>query len=77
MPKVIKSSGRNVILKVKRSCEAERDNKGPVIPFSKVRARVAFLTGNFWGDHNYDMLLLCRVIFMLYVYLNLVRFRYI
>ncbi|XP_063828954.1 uncharacterized protein LOC135078286 [Ostrinia nubilalis] len=45
MPKVIKSAGREIVLKVKRSCEAERDNKGPIIPFCKVRARTAFLTG--------------------------------
>lgn len=47
MPKVIKSAGRDIVLKVKRACEEERDNNGPTVPFSKVRARVAYLTGNF------------------------------
>lgn len=49
MPKVIKSAGRDIILKVKRVCKEERDNNGPIVPFSKVRARVAYLTGNFWA----------------------------
>ncbi|CAG4981618.1 unnamed protein product [Colias eurytheme] len=35
MPKVIKSAGRDIILKVKRACEEERDNNGPTVPFSK------------------------------------------
>ncbi|RVD93472.1 hypothetical protein evm_015647, partial [Chilo suppressalis] len=45
MPKVIKSAGREIVLNVKRSCEGERDNKRPNVPFSEVRARTAFLTG--------------------------------
>ncbi|CAH0725633.1 unnamed protein product, partial [Brenthis ino] len=38
MPKVIKSAGRDIILKVKRACEKERDRNGPVVPFSKEHA---------------------------------------
>lgn len=44
---MIKSAGRDIILKVRRACEEERDKNGAVVPFSKVRARVAYLTGNF------------------------------
>lgn len=49
MPKVIKGAARKVILKVKEFCEAEKINKGVLIPLNNVRARVAAMTGKlFW-----------------------------
>lgn len=51
MPKVVKSAGREMILKVKEFCEAEHKNRGVLIPISNVRKRVAAMTGKFWGCH--------------------------
>ncbi|CAF4837165.1 unnamed protein product [Pieris macdunnoughi] len=45
MPKVVKSSARELILKVKEFCEAEQKNKGVLIPLNNVRKRVAAITG--------------------------------
>ncbi|XP_050556226.1 uncharacterized protein LOC118277810 [Spodoptera frugiperda] len=43
MPKVVKSAGREMILKVKKFCEAEHKNR--LIPLDNVRKRVAAMTG--------------------------------
>lgn len=51
MPKVVKSAGREMILKVKEFCEAEHKNRGVLIPLDNVRKRVAAMTGKFWGCH--------------------------
>lgn len=51
MPKVVKSAGREMILKVKEFCEAEDKNHGILIPLNNVRKRVAAMTGKFWGCH--------------------------
>ncbi|KAF9418269.1 hypothetical protein HW555_004888 [Spodoptera exigua] len=45
MPKVVKSAGREMILKVKEFCEAEQRNNGVLIPINNVRKRVAAMTG--------------------------------
>lgn len=45
MPKVIKSAGREIILKVKEFCDAEQRNHGVLIPINNVRKRVAAMTG--------------------------------
>ncbi|XP_028040822.1 uncharacterized protein LOC114250923 [Bombyx mandarina] len=45
MPKVVKSAGREIILKVKEFCEAEQKNQGVLIPINNVRKRVAVMTG--------------------------------
>ncbi|CAK1588649.1 unnamed protein product [Parnassius mnemosyne] len=45
MPKVVKSSAREMILKVKEFCEAEQKNQGVLIPLNNVRKRVAAITG--------------------------------
>lgn len=45
MPKVVRSAAREVILSVKRFCEQEKRNNGPIIPFQHVIARTAALTG--------------------------------
>lgn len=47
MPKVVKSSAREMILKVKEFCEAEHKNQGVLIPLNNVRKRVAAITGTF------------------------------
>nr|XP_021202944.1 uncharacterized protein LOC110385015 [Bombyx mori] len=44
MPKVVKSAGREIILKVKEFCEAEQKNQGVLIPINNVRKRVAVMT---------------------------------
>ena len=52
MPKVVKSAGREMILKVKEFCEAEQKNHGVLRPINNVRKRVAAMTGKFWGCHK-------------------------
>lgn len=49
MPKVVKSAGREMILKVKEFCEAEQRNHGVLIPLDNVRKRVAVMTGTYLG----------------------------
>ncbi|KAJ0183290.1 hypothetical protein K1T71_001266 [Dendrolimus kikuchii] len=44
MPKVVKSAGREMILKVKEFCEAEYKNRGDLIPINNVRKRVSAMT---------------------------------
>ncbi|KAJ0178811.1 hypothetical protein K1T71_005586 [Dendrolimus kikuchii] len=46
MPKVVKSAGREMILKVKELCEAEHKNHGVLIPIYNVRKRIAAMTEN-------------------------------
>ncbi|KAJ0175572.1 hypothetical protein K1T71_008731 [Dendrolimus kikuchii] len=41
MPKVVKSAGREIILKVKEFCEAEHKNHGVLIPINNVRKSVS------------------------------------
>lgn len=45
MPKTLKSSGREIVLKVRAFCEKEKSNKKPLIPLDSVVARVAAMTG--------------------------------
>ncbi|XP_038219098.1 uncharacterized protein LOC119837553 [Zerene cesonia] len=45
MPKVLESAAREVIFKVKLFCEAEKKNKGVLIPLINVTARVAAMAG--------------------------------
>lgn len=45
MPKVVKSAGREMILKLKEFCEAEQKNRAVLIPLDNVRKRVAAITG--------------------------------
>ncbi|CAK1581669.1 unnamed protein product [Parnassius mnemosyne] len=47
MPKVVKSSAREMILKVKEFYEAEQKNQGVLIPLNNVRKRVAAITEAF------------------------------
>ncbi|CAF4747900.1 unnamed protein product [Pieris macdunnoughi] len=45
MPKVVKSSAREMILKVKEFCEAEQKNQGVLMPLNKVWKTVTAITG--------------------------------
>lgn len=49
MPKVMKSGGREMILRVEEFCEVEMKNKNVLMPLKNVRARIAAMTGMFWG----------------------------
>ncbi|XP_038223331.1 uncharacterized protein LOC119840695 [Zerene cesonia] len=45
MSQALDDAAREVILKIKRFCEAEKNNKSLLIPITNVRARVAAMTG--------------------------------
>ncbi|KAH9638425.1 hypothetical protein HF086_007732 [Spodoptera exigua] len=53
MPKVVKSAGREMILKVKEFCEAEQRNNGVLIPINNVRKRVAAMTDETYIHNTY------------------------
>lgn len=69
MPKVVKSSGREMILKVKEFCEAEQRNQGILIPLNNIRKRVAAMTGMFEGCRA---MIFCRfvVVFGICIFFN-------
>lgn len=43
--KVLQNSAKEIILRVRAFCEAEKFNGYPIIPLQKVRSRVAAMTG--------------------------------